>query len=211
MASYAKHWQSKPLMLFGLKSGLAPSDPWASEKWPRSVIRSALSSPPHQDTKVEVACHAHRIIWSVRHWGRREGGEAFERERGKRNHTCKRIQLTAQSLTSETSEYVWKRCECRKSTGLLSAALQCVFNPTAACITEHMFSTRQLKQKRLFVVILSFVYICSPPPLLPSPSFSNIQTTGLVDILTAWEGDARMPAKTLLLLPCPENCSPRRQ
>lgn len=132
---------------------------------------------------------------------RGRGGEAFERERGKRNHTCKRIQLTAQSLTSETSEYVWKHCECRKSAGLLSAALQCVFHPTAACITEHMFSTQELKQKRLFVIIHSFVYICPPPPSV-HPLFSN-QTKALVETLTARESEARMPSRDPSPAPAP--------
>lgn len=67
-------------------------------------------------------------------------------------------------------------------------------NPTAACLTEHMFSTRELKQKRPFVITYSFVSIC-PPLLLPTPSFSNIQTKALVETLTAREREARMPSR----------------
>jgi len=68
------------------------------------------------------------------------------------------------------SENIVMQEEC----GLLSAALQCVFNPTAARITEHMFSTQELKQKRLFVIIHSFVSIGSPDPTFcPPPSQSH--------------------------------------
>lgn len=57
----------------------------------------------------------------------------------------------------------------------LSAALQCVLNPTAACITEHMFSMQEPERKGLFVIIHSFVGICSPPPPTPSPAQSLFQ------------------------------------
>lgn len=82
-------------------------------------------------------------------------GKSFWKKSGKRNHACKKIQLTGQSLTSE---YVWKHCECKKRTLLLFPNLQCLFTPTVACMAEHMFSEQELKQKVFFVITHSFVY-----------------------------------------------------
>lgn len=84
-------------------------------------------------------------------------------------------------------------CECRQSAGPLSAALQCVFNPTAACITEHMFSTQELKQKRLFVIIHSLYLSTLPLPL--THSLCGIRAKAPVETLTAWDREARgLPA-----------------
>lgn len=87
----------------------------------------------------------------------------------------------------------------------MSAALQCVLSPAAACITEHMFSTQEPEQKGLFVIIHSFVDICSPPrshPLAcPSiPSFRNIQTKDLMEI-SRWGGGVKPNVPEILLVP----------
>lgn len=87
-------------------------------------------------------------------------GKSFWKKSGKRNHACKKLQLTGQSLTSE---YVWKHCESKKRTRLLFPNLQCVFSPTVACMAEHMFSEQELKQKVFFVIVPSFVHTSLSP------------------------------------------------
>lgn len=195
--------------MFGLIVALAPSDPWATEKLPKIYIRS---SPPFPQSRHKgwssLSCTLDymkcKTLWER---GKGWGWGALKGNRGKKKSHLQEDPAVSSVPTSETSEYVWKHCECRKRAGLLSAALQCVFNPTAACITEHMFSTQELKQKRLFVIIHSFVYICFPP--LFTPSFSNIQSKALVEIATARESEARVPSWDPSIDPRPlTRCSP---
>ena len=87
-----------------------------------------------------------------------------------------------------------------------------VCGPTvcSARIAEHMFSTQELKQKRLFVIIHSFVSIGSPTLPSAHPPLSHIQTKALVEIVTAQESEARMTRQEPSTAPRgPENCFPQ--
>lgn len=159
--------------MFGLKVAQRLPILGPVKRYPRSPSDQLPASPKHQEHKGWSCLSCTLDYMKCKTLGEkgRGGGRPLKGNGKKKSHLQE--DPADSSVANKWDKWIClETLWCRKSAGLLSAALQCVFNPNAACITEHMFSTQELKQKRLFVIIHSFVYMGSPHPTF-CPSLSQ--------------------------------------